>query len=210
MTFKELQRQVYDLLGVTVPPWPLQVRAKALINQAYMRFTAESHLRSEVASVAFVPGDPFIQVPADFLEVRSIRVDGTVLRLAADSELADLHATMFTGGDGGGGPRVWVLMGPGNIALWPAPGSGVSEIELVYTAVTPEMSDDSDVPSDLPVPWHPLLAWAAVAELAVSDSAKAAAASKVQEIRGGLVAHVASRGGDDSSRIKLRGYPGRE
>lgn len=210
MTYKQLERMVYDLMGVTTPPWPLRVRTKSLLNQVYMRTIAENRLNAGRASLAFTAGDPMVTLPAGVLEVRTIRAGGTVLRMASDVEMARHEAGDVTFGVVGDGPQVWTLVAPDRIMVWPAPTvTDPAGAELLYTLVVPKMSAETDVPSALPEPWHDLLAWMVVSQLASDPQDRAQAQVTVQDMRTGLAEHVADRGGDDTFRIKLVGYPGR-
>lgn len=210
MTYGELERMVYDLMGVTTPPWPLQVRVKSLLNQKYLRVVAESHLSDTRANLAFVAGVPEVSLPAGFLEVRSIRAGGVVLRMASDAEFAALRAGESAYGAAAMGPQVWVLKDPGQILVWPAPTeSTLTGAELLYASVVTKMSLDTDVPAALPEPWHDLLAWMVLSEVGGTDQEKMQAASIVGDMRGGLVRHLGSRGGRGAGRIKLTGYPSR-
>lgn len=201
---------VFDLVGAVSPPWPLQVRVRRLLNSAYMQVVADYGLIQKSADLAFTAGDPFVDLPADFLKAMSVRAGGRVLRMVSDAEWAAYEAGDVQWGASTDGPSVWVLANPSQIMVWPAPSESTSTGGVLrYVAEATEMASDSDEPSVLPETWHDLLAWIVISQVGPTDQVKAHAAGVVNLQRSSLGVHVADRGGDDSSRITLRGYPGR-
>lgn len=209
MTLGDLERQVYDLLGVTQPPWPLVVRTRRLLNQAYLRVAAEAKLNRDTWWVSATPNADVINKPDECLEIETVvGSGGRVLRMASLSEYHAARAAGWATDDPGRGPVMWVSMNPWSIMVWP-PAGDPDGVEIFGTRVVTEMQDESYSPEVLPEPWHGLLAWMVVAQIGGAED-RALAQAMVADMRAGLFEHVADRGGDDTSRIKLRGYPGRQ
>ncbi len=209
MTLAEMQREVYDLMGLTQPPWPIALRVKRSLIQAHLRVIAEEKLNHARADLAFVANDPDVALPADFLEIRSVRRDEKVLEMWDDEGLARWRAGEVTSGTATDAPYAFMMKEPNRITIFPTPTTSDSTgLDLYYVAKITKMALDADEPAGLPEPWHELLVQMVVAKLGPADRRREAK-QDVAELRGSLHAHVADRMGDGPFRIRLRGFIGR-
>ena len=80
--------------------------------------------------------------------------------------------------------------------------------ELWYVAKITPMASGTSSPDGIPEPWHELLVYMVAAKIGPVEW-RAGWQDMVSQMRLALHNHVSERTGDDSYRIKLKGYPGR-
>lgn len=211
MTRDEMERDVYDEMGVATPSWPIQRRVVKALTQAHIRVVAEEKLNHARADLAFVANDPDVALPADFLEIRSLRRSGVVLREVTDPEYAALVAANSVSATlvAYDGPMVYAMKEPNRVTVFPTPTAAVTlGAELWYVAKITPMASGAASPDGIPEPWHELLVCMVLAKLGPVPL-RPRWLEESRELRLALHYHVAERTGDDSYRIKLKGYPGR-
>lgn len=211
MTRDDLERDVYDEMGVAAPSWAIQRRVVKALTQAHLRVVAEEKLNHARADLAFVADDPDVALPADFLEIRALRRGGVVLREVTDPEYAALVATDSAPATAVGydGPMVYTMKEPNRLTVFPAPtATAASGAQLWYVAKITPMAAGASTPAGIPEPWHELLVNMVLAKLG-PGATRVQWSQEARELRAALHNHVSERTGDDSYRVKMRGYPGR-
>jgi hypothetical protein len=204
-----MMREVFDEMGVTTPPYNIELRVRKSLIQAHLRVVAQEKLNHAVADLPFVADDPDVPLPADFLEIRSVRRGAYVMREITDPDYAALIAgqqvestTQYYDG-----PVSYIMREPNRLTVWPTPTSATSAgAELWYVARPAPMAVDENTPAGIPDEWHELLVYMVLAKIG-PDQKRPMALEMARQLRTDLHNHVAERTGDNTYSLQMRGYP---
>lgn len=160
MTYKELQRSVFDRLGLAEPPWPVALQVRRLLNTEYQRLVAEEDLSATKADLALVAADPLVTLPSDFLKILALRRGTGRMFLITADEFAQREGTNTASGltTSTDGPWYYMFEAPLRIRVQPTPTtSDAAGIVAWYVNRPVPMSLDTDVPAALYGEWQDIL-----------------------------------------------------
>ena len=211
MTRAELRTYVQDRLGLSTGDTAKNTQIQGLLNREYDRLVALNRLSLTSASLTYSSGNAVVSLPAGLRSVEGIYTPGGNLRPVSAAKLSDYEAA-YSGSLAPSSPTFYALLtapttGAGSIRVWPAPTSSASDWRILYQANTTDMASDSDVPTLLPEPWHPLLAEMVAYRMAVSEESGEVAQMTERLVTAGmaeLAAYARERVGWRPQRVRTQ------
>lgn len=160
ITFRDMQRFVYDRLGVATPTYPIELRTKSLLVTEHRRLCAEHDLTLTSGTLATVADNPLVTLPADFMKLKQIiRGQYRVFPVGADefAERAALEAAAGSA-DTGNNSLYAMFEGPLRLRITPTPTlTSATAMTLWYCYRPVAMSADSDLPDGIYDEWADVL-----------------------------------------------------
>lgn len=134
----------YSTLQSAISQWANSVELDAVITTMIALFEAranrELRTREMIERSTASTSDEYVDLPADFLEMYSLRLTGTtgkpVLKYVVPEEVKQLQAQNITGD-----VRWFTILGD-TFQLFPAPGASTA-LEMVYYQKVPALSDSN-------------------------------------------------------------------
>ena len=211
LTFGDIERFVYDRLGVDEPQYPLRLRVKSLIVTEHRRICAENELTVTKGTLATVAADPLVTLPADFMRLKSMaRGQYRMFPVGWDEFMEKFALEQAAGsGDTGNNSLYFAFEPPLRIRLSPTPTvSSATAITLWYVYRPVAMVAATDVPDGLYDEWVDVLIERVVLRVAriagkpeVVEDAREAADELMKRLQEAMPMR-----GSDSNRIPLPAY----
>ena len=128
-TYAELKTAVADFMNVAEADASIDTFIKLTESQ----FERELRVREQEKSASYLINDTDLSLPADFLEIKSITLDGTGRRLDFVSQDSLMNHQSLTAS-----PKLFTVFGE-FIKVWPQPASGsdVAATLLYYARLDP-------------------------------------------------------------------------
>lgn len=209
----ELTSYVLERLGVSSSRTAFADGVRAQLYRRYVALAGRFEFSIDVANLAFVADDPFVDLPDDWLKTRTIRrTDALSPLLEVTMEtLAGQRGITATSGSDGQSPSRYVFMPPSRIYLDVVPStSNAAGAEIVYVVKPTAWTTDTDTPSLMPEEYHDLLAEETIVRYAMNQEEFAGHAQGALQaagiLTGELQAYLKMRSGDGSNHIQRRHY----
>jgi hypothetical protein len=211
ITFGDIERFVYDRLGIDEPAYPLKLRTKSMIVTEHRRLAAENELTVTQGTLATVAADPLVTLPADFMRLKAaVRGKYRMFPVGPD-EFAEKYAVEQAAGssDTGDNSLFFMFEPPLRLRLSPTPTvSAAAAITVWYVYRPVAMTASTDVPDGLYDEWVDCLIERVVYRMArqagrpeIMDDAKVAADEYLARMQASMPIRQ-----NDTNRVPIDGY----
>lgn len=203
----ELTTYVLERLGVSSRRTAFLTQIQGQLFREYVRQVRMHELLKDNADLVLVAGDPYVDLPDDFLKVLTVRISGVTLREVTFPELAQQRGLRVATDSSQTGTYRYVFMDPDRLYLDDAPSESSSSGtgEVFYVARPPAWSSDDDSPDALPAEFHDLLAERTIYRMAQNQEEFATHAAMALQTVGMLEAELSEelteRTGQGNNRV---------
>lgn len=212
-TRDELTTYVLERLGVGSSRAPFVSIVEGTLEREYHRVVRRFRLSHDEADLALTADDHYVELPDDFMAVRTLRIGTRTLREVSMDDLSRAAGVreLSDAGSEVSGPRNFVFMGDDRIYVDPAPAEDDDTgAKLFYVPRPPAWTTGSDTPSLLPSEYHDLIAERTIWRMALNQEEFAthasAAAGIVAALEQELEYELTIRNGDPEARVIRRVY----
>lgn len=213
MTRDELTSFVLGRLGVSSDRDAFVAIVEPALEREYHRVIRRFMLSHDEADLALTAGDHYVDLPDDFMRVRTLRIGANTLREVSMDDLSRAAGARDLSGseNNASGPRTFVFMGDDRIYVDPAPAEDDDTgCKLFYVNRPTAWSSGDDTPSLLPSEYHDLIGERVIWRMAMNQEEfathAAAALANAVGIEEELLYELTVRNGDPQDRVIRKVY----